>query len=228
MTHDYLRWCLTGVKGLEVRATSPSPTSDNMATGQYDPRLTERLGISEIDSALPPWWVQPKYAGRSRQAAAITGLAAGTPVVGGLFDAVSTALRRYWRMNRPLNAVMGTAVTSGIAHGLRDQRGPPLRLWPLRQHGQYIVHEASPDPSATLNVYRPVGRPLYEINRAVASLLAPVATSFFFRRFYGSNAGLEMTCILRHAGAAHRAHLLQVCLPMKACLQPYDPPQPHA
>lgn len=64
MTHDYLRWCLTGVKGCEESNISESNLY-NMATGQYDPRLTEWLGISEIDSALPPWWVQPKYAGRS-------------------------------------------------------------------------------------------------------------------------------------------------------------------
>lgn len=64
MTHDYLRWCLTGVKGCEESNISESNLY-NMATGQYDPRLTEWLGISEIDSALSPWWVQPKYAGRS-------------------------------------------------------------------------------------------------------------------------------------------------------------------
>lgn len=79
MTHDYLRWCLTGVKGCEESNISESNLY-NMATGQYDPRLTEWLGISEIDSALPP------RGGFSRnmreitaQAAAITGLAAGTP-----------------------------------------------------------------------------------------------------------------------------------------------------
>lgn len=53
MTHDYLRWCLTGVKGCEESNISESNLY-NMATGQYDPLLTEWLGISEIDSALPP------------------------------------------------------------------------------------------------------------------------------------------------------------------------------
>ncbi|WP_262250532.1 FGGY family carbohydrate kinase, partial [Escherichia coli] len=47
MTHDYLRWCLTRVKGCEESNISESNLY-NMATGQYDPRLTEWLGISEI------------------------------------------------------------------------------------------------------------------------------------------------------------------------------------
>lgn len=42
------------------------------------------------------------------QTAAITGLAAGTPVVGGLFDVVSTALCAGIEDEYTLNAVMGT------------------------------------------------------------------------------------------------------------------------
>lgn len=52
------------------------------------------------------------------QAAAITGLKAGTPVVGGLFDVVSTALCAGIEDEFTLNAVMGTwAVTSGSPRG---------------------------------------------------------------------------------------------------------------
>ena len=59
--------------------------------------------------------------------AAITGLAAGTPVVGGLFDVVSTALCAGIEDEHTLNAVMGTwAVTSGIAHRLRDHEPHPM------------------------------------------------------------------------------------------------------
>jgi L-xylulokinase len=53
MAHDYLRWCLTGVKGCEESNISESNLY-NMTTGQYDPQLTRWLGISEIDGALPP------------------------------------------------------------------------------------------------------------------------------------------------------------------------------
>ncbi|HAU6647350.1 TPA: carbohydrate kinase, partial [Salmonella enterica] len=71
MTHDYLRWCLTGVKGCEESNISESNLY-NMATGQYDPLLTEWLGISEIDSALPPVVGSAEICGEiTAQAAAI-------------------------------------------------------------------------------------------------------------------------------------------------------------
>lgn len=54
-----------------------------MNTGQYDPQLTRWLGIDEIDGALPPIVGSAEMCGEiTTQAAALTGLAAGTPVVG--------------------------------------------------------------------------------------------------------------------------------------------------
>lgn len=154
MTHDYLRWCLTGVKGCEESNISESNLY-NMATGQYDPRLTEWLGISEIDSALPPVVGSAEICGEiTAQAAAITGLAVGTPVVGGLFDVVSTALCAGIEDESTLNAVMGTwAVTSGIAHGLRDHEAHPYVYGRYVNDGQYIVHEASPTSSGNLSAW---------------------------------------------------------------------------
>ncbi|MFL3345789.1 FGGY-family carbohydrate kinase [Enterobacter hormaechei] len=92
MAHDYLRWCLTGVKGCEESNISESNLY-NMNTGQYDPQLTRWLGISDIDGALPSIIGSAEICGEiTAQAAALTGLTAGTPVVGGLFDVVSTAI----------------------------------------------------------------------------------------------------------------------------------------
>lgn len=108
MGHDYLRWCLTGVKGCEESNISESNLY-NMTSGQYDSRLTQWLGISEIDNALPPIVGSAEICGEiTAQTAAITGLAAGTPVVGGLFDVVSTALCAGIEDEYTLNAVMGT------------------------------------------------------------------------------------------------------------------------
>ncbi|MGC6745820.1 FGGY family carbohydrate kinase [Escherichia coli] len=50
MTHDYLRWCLTGVKGCEESNISESNLY-NMSLGEYDPCLTDWLGIAEINHA---------------------------------------------------------------------------------------------------------------------------------------------------------------------------------
>ncbi|EAM5493516.1 carbohydrate kinase, partial [Salmonella enterica] len=213
MTHDYLRWCLTGVKGCEESNISESNLY-NMATGQYDPRLTEWLGISEIDSALPPVVGSAEICGEiTAQAAAITGLAAGTPVVGGLFDVVSTALCAGIEDESTLNAVMGTwAVTSGIAHGLSDHEAHPYVYGRYVNDGQYIVHEASPTSSGNLEWFTAQWGDLSfdEINQAVASLPKAGSDLFFLPFLYGSNAGLEMTCGFYGMQALHtRAHLLQ-------------------
>ncbi|HCL5070908.1 TPA: carbohydrate kinase [Salmonella enterica] len=213
MAHDYLRWRLTGVKGCEESNISESNLY-NMTTGRYDSRLTQWLGISEIDHALPPVVGSAETGGKiSEEAAAITGLAAGTPVVGGLFDVVSTALCAGIDDEFTLNAVMGTwAVTSGIARGLRDHEAHPYVYGRYVNDGQYIVHEASPTSSGNLEWFTAQWGELSfdEINRAVASLPKASSDLFFLPFLYGSNAGLEMTSGFYGMQALHtRAHLLQ-------------------
>ncbi len=213
MAHDYLRWRLTGVKGCEESNISESNLY-NMTRGQYDPRLTQWLGISEIDEALPPIVGPAEICGEiTAQAAAITGLATGTPVVGGLFDVVSTALCAGLNDESVLNAVMGTwAVTSGITRGLRQHEAHPYVYGRFVNEGEYIVHEASPTSSGNLEWFTAQwGETSFaEINQAVASLPKAGSELFFLPFLYGSNAGLEMTCGFYGMQAMHtRAHLLQ-------------------
>lgn len=213
MAHDYLRWCLTGEKGCEESNISESNLY-NMNTGKYDPQLTRWLGISEIDDALPPIVGSAEICGEiTAQAATLTGLAAGTPVVGGLFDVVSTAICAGLHDEHTLNAVMGTwAVTSGIAHGIRDNEPFPYVYGRYVHPQQYIVHEASPTSSGNLEwLTSQWGEISFdEINQAVASLPKAESDVFFLPFLYGSNAGLEMTSGFYGMQALHtRAHLLQ-------------------
>lgn len=100
---------------------------------------------------------------------------------------------------------MGTwAVTSGIAHGLRDHEAHPYVYGRYVNDGQYIVHEASPTSSGNLEWFTAQWGDLSfdEINQAVASL--PKAGSDLF-----SAVSLRQQCragddlrLLRHAGAA--------------------------
>nr|WP_318383543.1 FGGY-family carbohydrate kinase [uncultured Enterobacter sp.] len=213
MGHDYLRWCLTGAKGAEESNISESNLY-NMSSGQYDPRLTDWLGISEIDSALPAIVGSAQICGEiTAQAAALTGLAAGTPVVGGLFDVVSTALCAGLKDEHTLNAVMGTwAVTSGITEGLRDNEPHPYVYGRYVNDGQYIVHEASPTSSGNLEWLTAQWGDITfeEINQAVARLPVAASDLYFLPFLYGSNAGLEMTSGFYGMQALHtRDHLLQ-------------------
>ncbi|WP_371974010.1 FGGY-family carbohydrate kinase [Lelliottia nimipressuralis] len=213
MAHDYLRWCLTGKKGCEESNISESNLY-NMNTGAYDPQLTRWLGIAEIDGALPPIVGSAEICGEiTSQAASLTGLAAGTPVVGGLFDVVSTAICAGLHDEHTLNAVMGTwAVTSGIANGIRDNEPFPYVYGRYVHPQQYIVHEASPTSSGNLEWLTAQWGELSfdEINQAVASLPKAASDVFFLPFLYGSNAGLEMTSGFYGMQAIHtRAHLLQ-------------------
>jgi len=213
MAHDWLRLQLTGMKGCEESNISESNLY-NMAQGGYDPQLTAWLGISEINDALPPVVGSADICGEiTPQAAALTGLAAGTPVVGGLFDVVSTALCAGLQDEQRLNAVMGTwAVTSGISDGIRRREPHPYVYGRYVNDGQYIVHEASPTSSGNLEWLTAQWGELSfaDINRLVASLPKAGSDLLFLPFLYGSNAGLEMTSGFYGMQAIHtRAHLLQ-------------------
>lgn len=138
---------------------------------------------------------------------------AGTPVAGGLFDVVSTALCAGIEDEFTLNAVMGTwAVTSGITRGLRDGEAHPYVYGRYVNDGEFIVHEASPTSSGNLEWFTAQWGEISfdEINQAVASLPKAGGDLFFLPFLYGSNAGLEMTSGFYGMQAIHtRAHLLQ-------------------
>ncbi len=125
----------------------------------------------------------PKSAGEiTAQTAVLTGLKAGTPVVGGLFDVVSTALCAGIEDEFTLNAVMGTwAVTSGITRGLRDGEAHPYVYGRYVNDGEFIVHEASPTSSGNLEWFTAQWGEISfdEINRAVASLPKAGGDLFF-------------------------------------------------
>ena len=213
MAHDYLRWCLTGVKGCEESNISESNLY-NMNRGTYDPQLLSWLGIEEVFPALPPVVGSSQICGEiTASVAAITGLVAGTPVVGGLFDVVSTALCAGLHDDTALNAVMGTwAVTSGIANGISDQEPHPYVYGRFVSPGQFIVHEASPTSSANLEwlTAQCANLSFDEINSAVSALPKAGSDVLFLPFLYGSNAGLEMTSgFYGLQSSHHRGHLLQ-------------------
>lgn len=213
MAHDFLRWKLTGQKGAELSNISESNLY-NMYTGAYDPQLTRLTGISEMDSCLPPIVGSADICGYvSESAASITGLTAGTPVAGGLFDVASVAICAGIRDESALNAVMGTwAVTTGIAHELRDHEQHHYVYGHYVEPGQYIVHEASPTSSANLEWVKDQLNisDFDQMNALVASLPAADSSLFFLPFLYGSNAGPDISAGFYGLQAHHtQAHLLQ-------------------
>ncbi|MBF0785046.1 carbohydrate kinase [Muribacter muris] len=213
MSHDYLRFCLTGELHCEETNISESNLY-NMQTGRYDPQLAQWLDLQEISDKLPPVIRSNAVAGYvTEQAAALTGLAAGTLVVGGLFDVVSTALCAGLDDEYKLNVVLGTwSVVSGITDRIDESQALPFVYGRYAEPQKWIVHEASPTSAGNLEWFLKQWSALSydEINQRLAEL-PPAASSVLFVPFlYGSNAGLGMKAGFYGLQAHHRqAHLLQ-------------------
>ncbi|MGR5529457.1 FGGY-family carbohydrate kinase [Vibrio alfacsensis] len=198
MSHDYLRYRLTGEVAAELTNISES-NFFNSITGQYDKSLLETFGIEEIWNALPPVVTPQQQAGKvTAQVAAETGLSEGTPVFGGLFDVVSTAVCSGINSSEEtLNYVMGTwAVTSGISKQVTEE-SHNFVYGHYAVDGEYIIHEASPTSAGNYEWFADYlgedGELNHAENQALVEALEPASSSIYFIPFlYGSNAGLGL------------------------------------
>lgn len=211
MSHDYLRYRLTGDISAEITNISESNLFNGL-TGQYDPALFELFGIAELLPALPKIKAPTECVGTvTEQAAALCGLTPGTPVYAGLFDVVSTALCSGIGVNDDkLNMVMGTwAVTSGITGEMGGEEEDNYVYGYYAEPGQYIIHEASPTSASNyewLASYLGDDGVLDHVkNESEIGRLEPAGTPIFFLPFlYGSNAGLGLRSGLYGVQAHHK------------------------
>ncbi|OOF52490.1 FGGY-family carbohydrate kinase [Rodentibacter trehalosifermentans] len=213
MSHDYLRFCLTGELFCEETNISESNLY-NMETGQYDIQLAKLLGIEELFDKLPPIIKPNEIAGYiTAKAAEMTGLAEGTPVVGGLFDVVSTALCAGLEDEEKLNVVLGTwSVVSGITPHIDETQSIPFVYGRYVEKNRFIVHEASPTSSGNLEWFLNRFKHLdYQTLNTAIEALPPASSSVLFVPFlYGSNAKLGMQAGFYGLQAHHtEIHLLQ-------------------
>ena len=83
---DYVRFRLTGEAYAEMTDYSGSNLI-NLKTKAYDEELLKLFGLPEIMEKLPPIRLSTDICGKiTKEVAALTGLAEGTPVAGGMFD----------------------------------------------------------------------------------------------------------------------------------------------
>ncbi len=216
MSHDYLRYRLTGEVAAELTNMSESNLF-NAITGEYDKALLRIFGIEELWDALPPIVKPQEQAGKITAAIAKeTGLAEGTPVFGGLFDVVSTAICSGINSSEDsLNYVMGTwAVTSGISnHVTRERHNFVYGHYAIDD--EYIIHEASPTSAGNYEWFADYlgdnGELDHEQNQALVVALAPASSSVYFVPFlYGSNQGLGLKSGFYGLQSHHsKGHLIQ-------------------
>jgi L-xylulokinase len=216
MAHDYLRYRLSGAIHAELTNMSES-NFFNAQTGAYDRTLLELFGIDDVWDALPPILKPDAQAGVISSASAqLTGLMAGTPVFGGLFDVVATAICSGINATEDkLNYVMGTwSVTSGIATEISSMEHNFV-YGHYAVANEYIIHEASPTSASNYDWFASYLSVNGEVDHAalqaeVATL--PVADSalFFVPFLFGSNMGLGIKSGFYGLQSHHtKAHLVQ-------------------
>ncbi|WP_118814239.1 FGGY-family carbohydrate kinase [Haemophilus influenzae] len=213
MSHDYLRFCLT--EKLYCEETNISESNFyNVREGKYDIQLAKLFGITECIDKLPPIIKSNKIAGYvTSRAAEQSGLVEGIPVVGGLFDVVSTALCADLKDDQHLNVVLGTwSVVSGVTHYIDDNQTIPFVYGKYPEKNKFIIHEASPTSAGNLEWFvNQFNLPNYDdINHEIAKL-KPASSSVLFAPFlYGSNAKLGMQAGFYGIQSHHtQIHLLQ-------------------
>lgn len=92
MCKDYINACLTGTLVTDYSDMSAANLL-NVTEQRYDSELLEVLGIPEMEGALPRLAHSHEVIGYiTAQAAAVTGLREGTPVVGGMIDIDASAV----------------------------------------------------------------------------------------------------------------------------------------
>jgi L-xylulokinase len=92
MAKDYIKYCLTGEITSDYTDMSGTSLMD-VRNKSYSEELLDYYDLADIRSSLPTLVNSFEIAGRvTPEAARATGLAAGTPVVGGLFDVDASAL----------------------------------------------------------------------------------------------------------------------------------------
>jgi L-xylulokinase len=199
LAKDYIKYRLTGALTTDLSDISATGLLD-LRRRDYAPELLEAYGIAEIADALPPIVESSAPAGRvTAEAARATGLAQGTPVVGGMFDVNAGALGAGVTTPGQACVIVGTwsvnaVVTSGPIASHRQVFNA------LNTPTTWLTIDASPTSTANLEWFvaqfcaeeraaaQARGVSVYQICGEQIAARAPAGTSIIFHPFlYGSN-----------------------------------------
>lgn len=220
---DYIRFRLTGTACAEYSDYSGSNLM-NLYTRSYDYDLMALFGLEELLYALPPLKSAAEVCGVvSEEAAALTGLKAGTPVAGGLFDIDACALAvgitddtnicmiaGTWSINEYIRK---TPVTDGTAW--------MNSLFAMKEY--YLIEECSPTSAGNQEWFLKTVCPELllqasarginaydEINKQISAIPASEFCPVFLPFILGTNVHPNAKGCFIGIGANHsRAHILR-------------------
>ena len=150
---DLIRHRLTGVFATELTDAS-SGCLMNLDTRQYDKKLFEILGIEDCFEKMPPVLESTAVSGHvTAEAAALTGLAEGTPVAAGYFDIDANALASGVLSSEILCLIAGTwSINEYLSPDTpndidKKENTATLSYLP----GYYIMEDSTPTSASNFN-----------------------------------------------------------------------------
>jgi L-xylulokinase len=222
MCKDFIRLRLCGEALGELTDFSGTSLMD-VETGRFDPDVLEAFGIAELIGLLPPLRLAHEVCGRvTAEAAEATGLAAGTPVAGGLFDIDACGLSSALLDESQLGMVFGTwSINQYVSKTpVRDGIFMTSRY---AVPGHYLMLEGSATSASNLEWFlaRLLGGgddaaagggaiDYAAVNRAVGETDPADAAVLFLPFLYGTNGPADATgCLVGLAARHDRRHVLR-------------------
>lgn len=223
MCKDYIKYRLTGELTAEYSDISGSSILDSRAHA-YTDELLDLYGIRDIRPALPQPVESHAVIGRvTRAAAAETGLAEGTPVVGGMFDINAAAVGSGVIAEGMMCLIAGTWSINEVVSRtpIVDARLNMCTLFAIP--GLWLLSECSPTSATNLEWFvsnfcgeekaaaQARGVSVYEATNDLVGSLPPGGTDVIFHPFlFGSNVQATARAGFYGLGAWHtKAHVLR-------------------
>jgi L-xylulokinase len=217
MSKDFINFRLTGERTGDISDMSGAGFL-RMPECRYDDQLMALYGLEDAISILPRLVAPSDIAGRvSAKAAAETGLAQGTPVIGGYFDVVSSALGAGSVRAGSASIIAGSWGINQV-FSQEPAINPDVFMVAGFGPGRFVNIESSATSAANLEWYvreflERGGHhddPFGYCNSLIAKL-APADDDPFYHPFlYGSGQGAEFRAGFYGIAGWHReAHLLR-------------------
>jgi L-xylulokinase len=223
MCTDYIKHCLTGEHTTDYSIISGSSLFDS-PNRDFSRELLEIYGIPELFPAMPrPVWGHEIAGTVTPEAARQTGLAAGTPVTGGLFDIDAAAIGSGVISDGILCLIAGTWSINQVitSDPIVDRRIFLCSLYAIP--GMWLTLEASPASATNLEWFvnnfcfeekqeaQARGISVYEVCNEKVGSLAPGSTDIIFHPYlFGSDVQATARAGFYGLGAWHtKTHVLR-------------------
>lgn len=207
---DYIRFRLTGQAYAEMTDYSGTGLMD-LHKASFDRELLTLYGLEEIWDALPPLKTSTDLCGGvTEEVAEKTGLVAGTPVCGGMFDIDACAVAMDVTTEEKLCVITGTwSINEYIAKKPVDGSGTTMNSL-FCVPGYYLIEESSPTSAGNLGwlmELKQEKKNYARINECVEALRPEDTDVIFLPFLYGSNTNVSKGAFLNLTNKTSDAEL---------------------